>query len=332
MKTLWFFATRCVLGPLMWFACSSSEPTWHVVGRHLPGALLSVWGTSASNVFVVGGDAGDGHGPAVLHYDGAAWTRLDTAQQGDLWWVFGFPDGPVYMGGAGGMILRYQAGSFTRMITPGTGTVFGIWGVEPGDVWAVGGALGGANGAFAWRLQGDTWSPAAGFPGDLAANNAIWKMYGRSASDAWMVGTNGHAVRWDGTALTQMTIGASESLFTVHADAGRFVAVGGFGSGTILENDGTGWRDASPSGAPGFIGVYLSDHDDYAVGQEGTMYTRAGSGWTAVDTGLTLDESFHSVWIDPSGDVWAVGGQVLSFPLIDGVVIYRGEHVPPGLP
>ena len=42
--------------------------------------------------------------------------RADPGQaQGDLWWVFGFEGGPVYMGGTGGTILRYapQDGSFS---------------------------------------------------------------------------------------------------------------------------------------------------------------------------------------------------------------------------
>jgi len=312
-------------------ACGgSSEPDWQLVGRHLPSALLSVWGTSASDVYLVGGDAGDGQGPAVQHFDGTAWTRLATGQIGNLWWVYGFAGGPIFLGGDGGMILRYQNGTFTRMTTPGNDTVFGIWGSSPDDLWAVGGASGGANGAFAWRLQGDAWVVAPGMPGDLAASEAIWKIYGRSANDAWMVGTNGKVVRWDGSTLTESKI-AGESLFTAHADSDGFVAVGGFGTGKILENDGTSWRDTSPSGAPSFSGVFLSPHGDYVVGQEGAVYTRSGAQWTEVDTGFSFDESFHSVWVDPSGGVWAVGGQTQRYPLIDGVVLHQGSHVPQGL-
>lgn len=320
------------LGLLFWAACDSPAPEWQIVGRHLPSALLSVWGTSATDVFAVGGDAGDGHGPTVLHFDGSSWARLDTGQIGNLWWVFGFPGGPVYMGGDGGMILRYQGGAFTRMTTPGTDTVFGIWGADASDVWAVGGASGGASGGFAWRLVGNAWVAAPGFPADIAATDAMWKMYGRSASDAWIVGTNGKAVTWNGTALTKQSTGAGESLFTVHADAKGFVAVGGFGTGKILENPGDGWHDASPSGAPGFIGVCLSAHGSYAVGQEGAIYTRDSSRWTAVDVGVQIDESFHSVWVDPSGGVWAVGGQVLTLPVIDGIMLHQGAAIPGDLP
>lgn len=304
-------------------ACDD-EPQWQIVGRELPAALLSVWGTSASDVYAVGGDIGDGQGPLVVHYDGTAWTRLSTGASGNLWWVYGFAGGPTYMAGDGGTILRYEQGTFTRMTTPGTDTVFGLWGASADDVWAVGGAVGGANGAFAWRLQGDTWSEAPGFPADLSATSAMWKIYGRSASDAWIVGTNGKTVRWDGAQLTAVDAGVRESLFTVHGDGERYVAVGGFGTGLILENtDGT-WRDASPDAAPGLVGVCLTSKAGVAVGQDGAVYSRADSGWREEPHGLDVEETFHSVWIDPDGGTWAVGGHVLTLPVVDGIVLYEG--------
>src|SRR5262245_32335628 len=158
------------------------EPPWQIVEHELPGSLLSVWGTSSSDIYVVGGDANQGDGPEVRHFDGTSWTRLMTGEAGDLWWVHGFAGGPVYMGGSGGMILRYEGGTFTRMSTPGTETIFGIWGASAGDVWAVGGQEGGAHGAFAWRLQGgDTWMAEPTFPATLTADTAMWKIYGRAA-------------------------------------------------------------------------------------------------------------------------------------------------------
>lgn len=307
-------------------ACGDPDPTWQVVTRHQPGGLLSVWGTSERDVYVVGAASNDGQGPAVLHFDGSAWTRLPTGQTTNLWWVFGFEGGPVFMGGEGGLILRYQNGAFTKMTTPGTNTVFGIWGTSPDDVWAVGGAIGGASGAFAWRRQGDTWVDAPGFPSGLAGTDVIWKMYGRAANDAWMIGTNGKAVRWDGAALTQVSTGLGESLFTVHADADRFVAVGGFGTGAILENDGGGWRNVSPEGAPGFNGVVTSPDGDFAVGQEGVVFERGGGTWTEVKTGEILDETFHAVWVDPKGGIWAVGGRVLTRPITEGIIMHRGTE------
>ena len=49
--------------------------SWQVVHEDLDGALLSVWGTSASDVWAVGGDVGDGMGPLVIHFDGTSWVE-----------------------------------------------------------------------------------------------------------------------------------------------------------------------------------------------------------------------------------------------------------------
>jgi hypothetical protein len=317
-------------------ACGDDDSaSWHVVHDELPGALLSVWGTTADDVWAVGADPADGSGPTVMHFDGAAWETLPTGEVGDLWWVHGFQDGPIFMGGAGGMILRYDRATdaFTRMTTPGTDAIFGIWGSSPTDVWAVGGAIGGASGAFAWKLDGDSWVPADGFPDTLAGTDAMWKVWGRGAGDVWIVGTGGKVVHWDGAAFALADTMTGESLFTVHADAERFVTVGGYGTGLILEHDGTAWQDVSPEGASSVIGVHLTgDGDGWAVGQFGAVYRRGSGGWTEETTGFILNgvQSFHSVWVDPDGGVWAVGGEVTVFPLRNGVMVYRGDTIPGG--
>ena len=310
-------------------------PKWELVAQKLPNALLSVWGTSATDVWTVGSDAADGKGPLVLHFDGTAWTRHDTGVTGDLWWVFGFKDGAVYLGGEGGLMLRYEAGTFTRMPTPGTAVVSGIWGASPEDVWAVGAESGGAKGAFAWRLRPSTplgmngvWESAPGFPAALADTDALWKVWGRSATDVWLVGSAGKVLHWDGMAFTQGSAGTGEALFTVHANSRGFVAVGGFGTGKLVENDGAGWTNASPPGAPSLVGVCLTEETGFAVGQYGTVFARADGGWVEESTGFSLSQSLHSVWVDPSGGVWAAGGNVLTIPLRDGVFLHRGRSIP----
>jgi hypothetical protein len=287
-----------------------------------------VWGTAADDVWAVGGDAGDG--ATVLHWDGASWTRLDTGVSADLWWVFGFDGGPVYMGGSGGTILRYADGAFTPMTTPTADTVFGIWGATPDDVWAVGGAEGGASGGFAWRLDGDAWVAADGFPAAVADSKVVWKIHGSAADDVWLVGTAGLAIRWDGEQFTEDNLGGGESLFTVHQRDGRFVAVGGFATGLIFEHDGSGWERVSEPDAPPLAGVCALDGGGgFAVGQFGAVMERRDGAWQVVD-GPATEETLHAVWVDPDGGAWAVGGQVQAFPLVRGVLAYRGETVPEG--
>lgn len=325
-----------LLGPVVLAATLTACPpsaSWQTVHKGLPAALLSIWGTSAQHVWAVGADAGDGKGPLVLRFNGSTWEQLSTGTTGDLWWVHGFENGPVYLGGTGGRILRYADGAFTQMSTPSTsGVVFGIWGASPDDLWAVGGAAGGARGAFAWRLVGDAWTVADGFPTELTETAALWKVAGRSANDVWMVGTNGVLVHWDGSTLTPGNAGTGESLFTVAAMPTLSVAVGGFGTGTLLENDGSGWKDVGGPGLSPLVGVAVRDESAYAVGQFGATYMREAGAWHEEASAPQLQESLHAVWIDPEGGVWSVGGQISGLPLTHGVLLHKGvEPIPGGL-
>ena len=331
------FAHRCALSLSLCLAttslgaCPQAEPeaTWQLVHHGLPGALLSVWGTSAADVWAVGGDARDGQGPLVIHFDGATWTRVATGEtQGNLWWVFGFADGPIYMGGEGGVILRHQDGAFTRMSTPSLDTVYGIWGASPDDVWAVGGASD-SNGGFAWRLSGDTWTPEPSLPAEITTSAAIWKLFGTATNDAWLVGSNGVALHWDGKQLTPRTTGVGSSLFTVHERDGLYTAVGGLATGIIVEYDGAAWQPVTPEPPPmGLSGVTLgADGFGVAVGSYGGVYTRSDAGWAPAELGFTLAGNLHGSWIDEDGGVWAVGGQTFSPPYTDGTLIHRGATI-----
>ena len=321
---------RSILAAMIVLA-GCAEPGWQVVHEDLPGALLSVWGTSADDVWAVGADAGDG--PLVLHWDGDAWTRLDTGHDGTLWWVFGFAGGPVFMGGDGGAILRYQGGAFTPMTTPGNQTVFGIWGAAPDDLWAVGGDSS-ATGGFAWRFDGEAWREEPTLPADVAGRAAVWKVFGRGPDDVRLVGSSGVALAWDGVSLQPEETGVGSSLFTVHANAARYAAVGGLSNGVIVEGDASGWRVASADPVmPSLSGVVLGEGDEvYAVGGFGSVYARrAGGAWELEPTDdLGVDQNLHAVWLDPEGGVWAAGGQTFSVPLTEGVLIHRGEPVAVG--
>jgi hypothetical protein len=317
-------------------ACSDDEtapppdsgPAWQLALSELDGALISLWGSSATDVYAVGGDPGSG--PMVVHYDGTRFEKLDSGASGDLWWVHGFAGGPVFMGGSDGLILRLEGGSFTQMTTPSdTGIVFGIWGPSPDDLWAVGGAGQTPSGGFVWRYDGTAWSEEPTAPSDLADTATVFKVWGRSATDVWMVGTGGLTLHHDGTTTDAIPSGTTRTLFTVHGNAEETFAVGGFSTGTILEHTGGAWADVTPAGAPQMTGVSNGAGKTYAAGVFGAVMRRDPGGWIVEDTKLALSDDFHGAFVDPDGGVWAVGGQVAAFPLIRGMLIYKGAATLP---
>ena len=85
------------------------------------------------------------------------------------------------------------------------------------------------------------------------------------------------------------------------------------------------------SGAQGMIVWWSMKAGAYAAGDFGSLLERKDGAWTPIDLGVEVFDSFHAVWVDPGGGVWAVGGQVDSEPLSDGMMIHSGTPVPGGI-
>jgi hypothetical protein len=321
-------------------ACAAEAPNpgpaadWQRVVQAERAALLSVHGTDAGDVWTVGAD--DGDGPLVLHFDGRIWTRKATGASGDLWWVNATPGEPVFFAGSQALFLRYEAGAFERIATPGdeTYTAFGVWAAASDDVYLVG-AIAGQSG-FIWHYDGTSVTDLE-LPGDLprasdGSTPGLFKVWGRRPDDVWVVGTQGVVLRGSsdgGFALVQS--GGNDTLFTVHENAGTLAIVGGSSSGVIYEADAETLEDVTPAGAPLLQGVSVAnDGTVWAVGYAGSVYRGRAGSFEPIDTGLDFGaaESLHSAWADPEGGVWAVGGDVLTPKLDQGLAVHLGKPVP----
>ncbi len=342
LKTHWRRAMLAIVllvfaAPLT--ACSddptpiAAEPTWQVPGKALAAALLSVHGTAATDVWAVGADAGKTGN--VLHWDGKAWTRIETAQAYPMWWVHAFATNDVLVGGSGATILHWDGKAFARMKTPGVAaqTVYGIWGATSADVWAVGGTAGHAG--FLWHFDGKAWSDA-GLPDSVTLNDAgmlpsLFKVWGRSASDVYAVGSDGLMLHFDGAAWSKIATDTKELLFTVAGSKNQLVAVGGSAKGVVLDQNG---KLVGPATVPLLQGVAVApDGSVWACGLGGQVLRRSGNSWKPVAiTEEDMPQSLHALWVDPDGGVWTVGGNVLAATLDKGWLFYRGKQKVPALP
>ncbi len=323
-------------------ACgSATEPAepppqleWGWVAHSKAAALLGVHGTAADDVWLAGAD--DGQGPVVLHFDGAEWERRSTGYRGDLWWVHATAQGPVFLGGSDALWLRYEAGEFKRLATPGLGkhTIFSIAAAAPDDVYAVGAAAG-RNG-FIWHYDGQVVTELA-LPEALPEDEhhdapGLFKVWAASTTDVWVVGAHGVVLRGDamrGFELVQS--GGEEILFTVHGRGKDVAIVGGTGTGKLLQTRGAELVDHTPTDAPLLQGVsFAPDGAVWAVGAGGSIYRGKGGRFSPVDPGLAFAaaESLHAVWVDPKGGVWAVGGDVLTPELDQGLALHSALGVP----
>jgi hypothetical protein len=316
---------------------------WQLVFDGLPGALLRVWGTSSKDVYLVGSN-GDGKGNLAFHYDGTKWKKLDNGQMEDLWWVQGVAADDVRMVGANGLVLNYTPSTdkFSVRHAPDPAVLFGAWGSSPSDTWYVGGTPTAAHGVI-FRDDGTTIKLP--MPDTSTKSATVFKVYGLSASDIWMVGQRGLAFHWNGTSFDHPPPSSCTglSLFTAHGQTSdRVYAVGGAAGGAICAWDGTKWCPEGPDGLPQMNGVWtVKDATAYTAGFNGRIYRRDPSvapcdktAWTEVQTnpkGMNLKvtfKDFHSVWVDETGGVWAVGGELSSTPPKNGVLVHYGAPLP----
>jgi len=307
-------------------------PAWQLVGEAQPEAFLSVSGTSATDVWAVGGDGSAG--PVVQHFDGTTWERRITGSRGDLWWVHAVSASSVYFGGENATVLHWDGTTFTRMRTPGVArnTVFGVWASSDSNIYAVGSTAG--RSGFVWRFDGAAWSELR-LPNDMprlpnGEVAGLFKVWGDGDGTVWIVGARGALLRSAaGGPLEHVESGTDLTLFTVHGAGASVVAVGGAGNGVIVSGGASSaFSERTPDAAPLFQGVFLTATGGFASGARGDVYERAGNNWTLIDDGLDFRaESLHAVWVDPSGGVWSVGGNVLGAALDGGVIIHRGATV-----
>ncbi|AKU99071.1 hypothetical protein AKJ09_05735 [Labilithrix luteola] len=205
---------------------------WSAANSGTTADLVSIWGSSASNVWAVSTTNAE-----ILHYDGTKWTKstpLATAAFFSTIWGTGAND--VWAAGAiknGGGTYSQFLGHFdgttwsavTGTAAPSMGGWLGsVWSNVPNDVWVFDG-LGNAS-----HLRGGTWTAISqvGFKAMGTSPNDVWFPYGsyikhydgttvssvtspfangqwydvftRTSTDAWMVGTSGRVIHFNGAA------------------------------------------------------------------------------------------------------------------------------------
>jgi hypothetical protein len=319
--------TRLLLAglALLGLACEPDDgleaPRWEVALSNLPGALLGVMGTSASDVWAVGADVGEG--PTVLHFDGAAWHTLDTGQRGTLWWVAtSSPTADVWVVGEAGLALRYDRTTdrFERIEgVPAAVTLYGVL-ITDSDVWAVGGDDRGR----VFRLDGEAFTEDPIPDG----TDRLFKVWGTTSDDLWAVGLGDTILRRSSDGWRALPSPVPERLTTVHGNGSLTVAVGGFLAAQAVEL-GDALVDISPPSAKALNGVWVTtDGAVVAVGVEGTVLERSGSVWRAPSSLPTTLDDYHAVYVDPDGGVWAVGGFIVVEPQRRGMLLHYGPPIP----
>jgi hypothetical protein len=289
--------------------------------------LQSVWGTSAHNVFAVGGGN-------ILHFDGSRWEVMDNPVAAGirgvparfLLSVSGSSARDVWAVGTSNAILKYDGSRWQPMTTPdGSRRYEGVW--SDGErVFAVGAQVdaGDRSGLIARSEDGGaTWdttlSPSAG--------NRVFYDVWSSGDHVYAAGYESGVRAVEDAVILRSADGGDTWQETVLPGAGRrniwavrgsgpddvVVAGGEFNPATglwealVLHSDdqGDSWSETHLAGAGGrsVFNLFQAPWGEmYGAGYQGTLLRRDGSGWTD-HTGFSTG-SLQGIWGSSPSDLY----------------------------
>jgi hypothetical protein len=312
--------------------CSAGVQQWTAMSSGTRADLPDVWGSSATDVFVVGEEDTETEIASVIrHYDGTAWGAQLRKTNLVLRAVWGSSATDVYAVGSdaessAARVLHYDGTQWTevRGFEPGEFEVFGfesVWGSSSTDVYAVGSTFDGLfEESLIFHFDGTDWRRVP-VPGRVLPS--LMDVWGSSATDVYAVGQNdeeppstGVVLHFDGTTWAPVLQRQGFAPLSVWGSSAADVFVAGFqveGTnedvrvfGRIFHYDGTAWaRMTLPSGVGVLHGIWGSSASDvFSVGDDGAVLHYDGTAWTLTrPTGRIL----LGVWGSSPSDVFAVG-------------------------
>jgi hypothetical protein len=299
---------------------TGSEPsTWQTVyqANDSIGALMSVWGPTSEEVFVVGGQPDRGQ---VLRGRDTNWvTEFLPNGTPMLNWVYGVGD-DTWAVGIGGAIVRREPGEWVAETSPTDRTLWGVWGASADELWAVGGD-GVSDDPVLLRRDGatDEWALVELPP--LGNSHALFKIWGTGANDVWSVGDAGAIVHWDGQSWTSHSDPDGIDLISVWGWPDGAIAVGGRANGRMLRLVDGEWSGETLD-IPGLNGVWVDPFGRATVvGAQGTIYRVLLGGFELEEEESGTVMVLHSVFGFDGGPRFAVGGSLLMPPPYVGVIL-----------
>jgi hypothetical protein len=282
----------CWDGTIVHFDGSS----WTSMSSPGPGLGLSgVWGTSARDVYAVGGQH-------AFHYDGTLWQEISSAELhvgiSDVWGVSGSDIYASFWGN----IFRYNGAVWTRVVYDAPIFITSVWGSSATDIYFAGtDTLGHA--AVLHYNGAQTWDLAHGAPGDSL--HAIW---GAPTGEVVAAGARGAIYR----GYRNGTMGINPSIATISGSNNRVQLHPLPGAGGVqLSGVPISWSSFNPA-------VATVDADGWVTGiTTGTAVISAvafgGAGATANIT-VDLTKRPPVATIDsPSRDTTITRGEAVQF-------------------
>jgi len=288
--------------------------------------LCTIWGSSENDIYIVERNRDSvPRNTKIFHYDGNAWSQIDSGTALDITGVWGTAADDVYFVGGTrtnreNIILHYNGSSWTPMDSGTTKNLHAVWGAD-GIVYA------GGREATILKYEDGSWTQMDS--GDASPILNIITMWGTAWNNVYAVGWQiygdheSEILHYDGTSWSKMPLpsgGPYRYMTGLWGAAGDDIyAVGGTAEdvqhAVILHYDGTSWsevfRDSAVNRPHQIWGS--SATDVYAVGYNGGILHYDGASWSQMNRGISAH--LHGVWGSSESDVYAAGGNhVLHYP------------------
>ena len=151
-----------------------------------------IWGSSSTDVFVVGQDG------ALLHYDGTSWAEMSSGTTLGLYGVSGSSPSDVHVVGESGVALHYDGDSWSALSSGTSDMLVDVWCASETEAFA-----GGDRGTIL-HYDGSGWSPMT------SGTNILLKgIWGSSADSIFVIGDEGTILHYDGASWSPMTSGSN---------------------------------------------------------------------------------------------------------------------------
>jgi hypothetical protein len=279
------------------------------------GMAMAVWGPTASEAMVVGGQQGDGPSRGfVLRRTPEGWEP-DALPEGTpmLDWI-GRAGDDVWAVGLTGTALRREGDAW---VAHPTGTDVTLWGV-----WAVGGD-GVGEPPTLLHFDGASWSPAS-LPALPREANGLFKVWGTDSEHVYVAGDAGVLLHRTAQAWEATVTDSLAPFITVWGRSpNEVVAVGGRSNARIARWDGVAWQTTTLEDA-GLNGVWVAeDGTATLVGRIGGIFELPSGSLDPVPLPSPTALLLHAVHGFEDGSRLAVGGSFEGAPPWVGIVL---EH------
>jgi hypothetical protein len=137
----------------------------------------------------------------IVHYDGTAWSSVNSVTPNDLHGIWGSSATDVYAVGLSGTILHYDGTSWTAEQSGTSNDLYGVWGSSATNVYAVG------NSGTILHYDGTSWSLKSS-----GTNYNLRSVWGSSSTDVFAVGDYATILHYQPPAAPQNPVPATTSI------------------------------------------------------------------------------------------------------------------------